>query len=47
MVTSNDKELKVLIPKEKIEKRVQELARQISSEYAGKTVYALCVLENT
>jgi len=46
VVTSNDKNLKVLIPKEKIEKRVQELARQISSEYAGKTVYALCVLEN-
>ncbi len=46
MVTSNDKDLKVLIPQEKIEKRVQELARQISTDYAGKTVYALCVLEN-
>jgi len=46
VVTSDDENLKVLIPKEKIEKRVQELARQISSEYAGKTVYALCVLEN-
>jgi len=46
VVTSNDNDLKVLIPKDKIEKRVQELARQISTEYAGKTVYALCVLEN-
>jgi len=46
VVTSNDKDLKVLIPKEKIEKRVQELARQISADYAGRTVYALCVLEN-
>ena len=46
MVTSNDNDLKVLIPKDKIEKRVQELARQISTEYAGKVVYALCVLEN-
>jgi hypoxanthine phosphoribosyltransferase len=44
VVTSN--ELKVLIPQEKIEKRVLELARQISSDYAGRTVYALCVLEN-
>jgi hypoxanthine phosphoribosyltransferase len=46
VVTSNDNDLKVLIPKDKIEKRVQELARQISAEYAGKVVYALCVLEN-
>jgi hypoxanthine phosphoribosyltransferase len=46
VVTSNDNDLKVLIPKDKIEKRVQELARQISTEYAGKVVYALCVLEN-
>ena len=46
MVTSDDNDLKVLIPKDKIEKRVQELARQISTEYAGKVVYALCVLEN-
>ena len=46
MVTSKDKDLKILIPQEKIEKRVQELARQISADYAGKTVYALCVLEN-
>jgi hypoxanthine phosphoribosyltransferase len=46
VVTSNDKDLKVLIPQEKIEKRVQELARQISADYAGRTVYALCVLEN-
>jgi hypoxanthine phosphoribosyltransferase len=46
VVTSNDKDLKVLIPKDKIEKRVQELARQISADYAGKVVYALCVLEN-
>jgi len=46
VVTSNDKDLKVLIPEDKIEKRVQELARQISADYAGKVVYALCVLEN-
>jgi hypoxanthine phosphoribosyltransferase len=46
VVTSNDNDLKVLIPKDKIEKRVQELARQISADYAEKVVYALCVLEN-
>jgi hypoxanthine phosphoribosyltransferase len=46
VVTSNDNDLKVLIPKDKIEKRVQELARQISADYSEKVVYALCVLEN-
>jgi hypoxanthine phosphoribosyltransferase len=45
-VVASNNEFNVLIPAEKIEKRVQELARQISAEYAGKVVYALCVLEN-
>lgn len=40
------KNLKVLISQEQIQKRVQELARQIAKDYKDKTLYAVCVLEN-
>lgn len=40
------KNLKVLITAEQIQKRVQELARQIAKDYKDKTLYAVCVLEN-
>ena len=40
-------ELKVLIGADQIAKRVQELARQISSHYQGKTLHVVCVLDNT
>ena len=40
------KNLKVLITREQIQKRVQELARQIAKDYKDKTLYAVCVLEN-
>ena len=36
----------IVIPSEQIQKRVREIARQISHDYAGKTVHALGVLEN-
>jgi hypoxanthine phosphoribosyltransferase len=35
-----------VIPAEQIQKRVKELARQISDDYRGRTVQALAVLEN-
>src|SRR3954468_9549394 len=38
--------LKVLLTSEQIAKRVKELARQISEDYRGKTLHAVCVLEN-
>lgn len=38
--------LKVLLTTEQISKRVKELARQISEDYRGKTMHAVCVLEN-
>ena len=38
--------LKVLLTTEQISKRVKELARQISEDYRGKTLHAVCVLEN-
>jgi hypoxanthine phosphoribosyltransferase len=38
--------LRTVIPTEQIQKRVREMARQISSDYQGKTVHALALLEN-
>ena len=38
--------LRVLLTTEQIGKRVKELARQISEDYRGRTLYAVCVLEN-
>jgi hypoxanthine phosphoribosyltransferase len=38
--------LQIIIPAEQIQKRVREMARQISHDYKGKTVHALAVLEN-
>jgi hypoxanthine phosphoribosyltransferase len=37
---------RVVISAEQIQKRVRELARQISSDYRGKTLHALGILEN-
>ncbi|MGA8490985.1 MAG: phosphoribosyltransferase family protein [Terriglobales bacterium] len=39
-------QLRTVIPTEQIQKRVREMARQISSDYQGKTVHALALLEN-
>ena len=37
---------RILLSPDQIRKRVLEMARQISTDFAGKTVYAVCVLEN-
>ncbi len=37
---------KTIFAAEQIQKRVTEIARQISADYAGKNVHAICVLEN-
>jgi hypoxanthine phosphoribosyltransferase len=37
--------LEVLIPRERIEARVEELGRTISADYRGKTVHLVCVLK--
>ncbi|HYN15995.1 MAG TPA: phosphoribosyltransferase family protein [Terriglobales bacterium] len=39
-------ELKVVFTAEQIAARVRELADKISGDYRGRTVYAVCVLEN-
>ncbi len=39
-------QLRMVIPTEQIQKRVREMARQISDDYQGKTIHALALLEN-
>lgn len=38
--------LRTIIPAEQLQKRVREMARQISDDYQGKTIHALALLEN-
>lgn len=40
-------ELNVLIDAERLAKRIQELGREISQQYQGKTVHAVCVLDDS
>src|ERR1043166_6305401 len=44
--TLTPEQLRTVIPTEQIQKRVREMARQISNDYQGKTIHALAVLEN-
>jgi hypoxanthine phosphoribosyltransferase len=46
-MTSPSANPQIVIPAEQVQKRVRELARQISHDYAGKTVHVLGVLENS
>jgi len=39
-------QLRVVISAEQIQKRVREIARQISDDYRGQTIHALALLEN-
>ena len=39
-------QLRTVIPTEQIQKRIREMARQISYDYQGKTIHALALLEN-
>jgi hypoxanthine phosphoribosyltransferase len=38
---------RTVIPAEQIQKRVREMARQISDDYRGQTIHALALLENS
>src|SRR2546423_10996493 len=42
----NGHDTTVLIAADQLQKRVEELARQISEHYRGKTLHAVCVLDN-
>jgi len=46
MNSSRDGAVRVVITSEQIQKRIKELARQISDDYRGQTVQMLAVLEN-
>ena len=46
MNSSRVEPLRQVITSEQIQKRVKELARQISDDYKGKTIQVLAVLEN-
>jgi hypoxanthine phosphoribosyltransferase len=37
---------KTVFTAEQIQKRVTEIAKQVSTDYAGKTLHVICVLEN-
>ena len=40
-----DKKFKVLIDQETLEKRIKELAKEISKDYEGKIVHLVCILK--
>ena len=44
--TAQPGKVQIVIPADQIQKRVRELARNISADYKGKTVHALGILEN-
>jgi hypoxanthine phosphoribosyltransferase len=45
-LTLNPDRFHTVIAAEQIQKRVREMARQISDDYRGKTIHALALLEN-
>jgi hypoxanthine phosphoribosyltransferase len=38
-------DFRVIVTEEQLKKRVREIARQISHDYNGRTIYAVCVME--
>ena len=41
------KEIKVLITEEEINKRLEEIAKQIMEDYKGKDIVFLCILKGS
>jgi hypoxanthine phosphoribosyltransferase len=37
--------IRVMLPEEDLDKRIRELGEEISKDYAGKTVYLVCILK--
>lgn len=37
--------IKVLVPEEEVDKKIAELGKQISEDYAGKEVHLICILK--
>ena len=46
-MNSNAEPLRSVISAAQIQKRVREMARQISNDYPGKTIYVMALLENS
>jgi len=44
--SSKLEQLRIVIPADQIQKRVREIARQISDDYRGQTLHAMALLEN-
>ena len=44
--SSKPDQLRIVIPADQIQKRVREIARQISDDYRGQTLHAMALLEN-
>ena len=44
--SASNPQLKTVIPGEQIQKRVREMARQISDDYRERTLHVLGILEN-
>ena len=44
--TAASQEMRVVFGIEQIQQRIREVARQLATDYRGKTVYAVCVLED-
>ena len=42
-----DVKIKVMIPEEKIDRRIRELGAAISREYAGKELHMICILKGS
>lgn len=40
-------EVKVMIDQETLEKRIQEMAKQISEDYKGKSLHLICILKGS
>lgn len=39
--------IKVMISEEEVDKRIEEIGRQISEDYAGKSVHLICILKGS
>ena len=46
-INSNAEPFRSVISAARIQKRVREMARQISNDYPGKTIYVIALLENS
>ena len=42
-----ENEIRVLIPEDEVDRRIAEIAAEISRDYAGKSVHLLCILKGS